>query len=197
MLIDILSQQRSASLHTFGDVVHMFTGSKGEHLRNLLPEMAKLYKLRWPYAGLVDHIRETTSIFLSSASENVLVVDDWTSPFEPFSNFFTPTTTLPQNQFDQDCRQLHFQIKCPNEHFVNDGEIIASDNELMSLIGEGKAPTYKSKQTTWLRKQRKKLHEGTKMGSITSQAEWGYLVKKRRVVALFVKLPSLSVHFPY
>lgn len=45
MLIDIVSQQKSAPLHTFKDVVQMFSGEKGEHLRNLLPEMAKLTKI--------------------------------------------------------------------------------------------------------------------------------------------------------
>uniref|UniRef100_A0A147BCI9 Putative tick transposon n=1 Tax=Ixodes ricinus TaxID=34613 RepID=A0A147BCI9_IXORI len=45
MLIDIVKQHNPAPLQTFHDVVQIFSGDKGQHLRNLLPEMAKLIKI--------------------------------------------------------------------------------------------------------------------------------------------------------
>ncbi|CAN8023941.1 unnamed protein product [Ixodes persulcatus] len=45
ILIDIIKQHNSAALHTFHDVVQIFSGDKGQHLRNRLLEMAKLIKI--------------------------------------------------------------------------------------------------------------------------------------------------------
>lgn len=45
MLLDIATQRNEPPVRTLEDVVQMFRGEKGEHLRGLLPEIAMLVKI--------------------------------------------------------------------------------------------------------------------------------------------------------